>query len=340
MAIRVNCEGCKKSFAVKDRFAGKTGICPYCGGSIAVPTPEPAEVGALAEGEFAVGGSAVHQSGTRTDSTSSVSLAVATEIPKKACPKCTRLNLAGSLNCFYCGVTFPDAFDPYYKWLGIPRQDQPPHHYRLLGVVLYETDPDVIQEAADQRMAHVRTHQNGPHAVASQRILNELSTAKVCLINADKRAAYDVQLKARLAPVSAKIAPMPVGIPVAVAQPMGAAMPANPMDQFLPPTVWGAPPGYSPPAQVYQPTAYPPGAGAPMAGVPQGYGMPMHGPQHGGPVPMARPVQAPMAAPIPSGAGYARPARRSSGNAGLIQGLIAVVVAGAIMAVGAYFLNK
>ena len=25
-------------------------------------------------------------------------------------------------------------FDPYYKWLGIPPEEQPPNHYRLLGI--------------------------------------------------------------------------------------------------------------------------------------------------------------------------------------------------------------
>ena len=40
-------------------------------------------------------------------------------------------------------------FDPYYKWLGIPPGEQPPNHYRLLGVSLFEPDADVI-DAADQ----------------------------------------------------------------------------------------------------------------------------------------------------------------------------------------------
>ena len=26
------------------------------------------------------------------------------------------------------------GFDPLYKWLGIPPDEQPPHHYRLLGI--------------------------------------------------------------------------------------------------------------------------------------------------------------------------------------------------------------
>ena len=43
-------------------------------------------------------------------------------------------------------------FDPYHKWLGIPPEDQPPHHYRLLGVPLYEDDAAVIESAADRQM--------------------------------------------------------------------------------------------------------------------------------------------------------------------------------------------
>ena len=37
-------------------------------------------------------------------------------------------------------------FDPYRKWLGIPPKDQPPNHYRLLGLELFETDPDTQDE--------------------------------------------------------------------------------------------------------------------------------------------------------------------------------------------------
>ena len=73
-------------------------------------------------------------------------------------------------------------FDPYHKWLGIPPDEQPPHHYRLLGIQAFETDGDVIQSAADQRMAHVRTFQSGAHGDASQKILNELAAARVCLL--------------------------------------------------------------------------------------------------------------------------------------------------------------
>lgn len=90
-------------------------------------------------------------------------------------------------------------FDPYRKWLGILPKDQPPNHYRLLGIELFESDPDVISNAADARMAHVRSFQTGPYSDLSQKILNEIAAAKVCLLNPEKKSQYDAQLRAQLA---------------------------------------------------------------------------------------------------------------------------------------------
>jgi len=97
-----------------------------------------------------------------------------------------------------------DDFDAYHKWLGIPPQEQPPNYYRLLGIALFESDADVINNAADQRMAHVRTFQTGARAMLSQRILNEIAAARVTLLNPEKKAAYDQQLRAFLAGASAR----------------------------------------------------------------------------------------------------------------------------------------
>ena len=70
------------------------------------------------------------------------------------------------------------GFDPYYKWLGIPPEEQPPNHYRLLGLRLFESDPEVIESASDQRMAHLRTYQTGQYSALSQKLLNEVAGAK------------------------------------------------------------------------------------------------------------------------------------------------------------------
>jgi len=95
----------------------------------------------------------------------------------------------------------PESFDPYRKWLGIPPEEQPPNHYRLLGVPLFEQDIETISHAADQRIAYVRTLAISEYADLTQRILNELATAKVCLLNREKKRAYDEQLHSKLSPV-------------------------------------------------------------------------------------------------------------------------------------------
>jgi len=81
----------------------------------------------------------------------------------------------------------PAGFDPYHKWLGISPKDQPPDHYRLLGIDRFESDVDVIQSAADQRMAHIRSFRVGEHSRLTQEILNEIAAAKVCLLRPDAR---------------------------------------------------------------------------------------------------------------------------------------------------------
>lgn len=89
----------------------------------------------------------------------------------------------------------PVAFDPYHRWLGIAPAEQPVNHYRLLGIPLFESDSEVIRDAAARQTAHVRTYQLGAHAELSQRILNKLAAARAVLLNAKKKAEYDRQLR-------------------------------------------------------------------------------------------------------------------------------------------------
>jgi hypothetical protein len=86
-------------------------------------------------------------------------------------------------------------FDPYFKWLGIPPEDQPPDHYRLLGIPRFTSDPNVIVHAFDLQVALVRTFVLGPHSLQSQLLLNALAAAKVCLDVPEKKAAYDKGLR-------------------------------------------------------------------------------------------------------------------------------------------------
>lgn len=89
-------------------------------------------------------------------------------------------------------------FDPYHKWLGIPPKDQPPNHYRLLGIDLFESDADVIDASANKQMAYIQGCATGPHIASSQRLLNEIAAARLCLLSSAKKADYDAKLKASL----------------------------------------------------------------------------------------------------------------------------------------------
>ena len=86
------------------------------------------------------------------------------------------------------------AFNPYREWLGIPDHQQPPTHYRLLSIENFESDPGVITNAADRAMMFVRTFQTGQHSAESQQLLNEISAARVCLLNETKKREYDATL--------------------------------------------------------------------------------------------------------------------------------------------------
>jgi len=80
-------------------------------------------------------------------------------------------------------------FDPYYKWLGIAPREQPPNPFRLLGINQLESDGDVIDAAADQRMAFLQTKSLGEYSEHAQRIMNEVATARLSLLDRSKKSS-------------------------------------------------------------------------------------------------------------------------------------------------------
>jgi hypothetical protein len=88
-------------------------------------------------------------------------------------------------------------FDPYRKWLGIPEDQRPPTHYQLLGISPDEQDLDVIEAAVLRQSSFVRNFQAGPHADEATRILNEIASARLCLVDRRKRAKYNAELAKR-----------------------------------------------------------------------------------------------------------------------------------------------
>lgn len=123
-----------------------------------------------------------------------------------------------------------DEFDPYYAWLGIPPKDQPPNHYRLLGVELFETNLDVIESAAFRQMGHVRTYQSGKHSQESQKLLNELSAAKINLLDPDKKQAYDELLRATIDSIAAFLPDDMLDTPTPAATPKSEAESVHVLD--------------------------------------------------------------------------------------------------------------
>src|SRR5262245_40437851 len=137
-------------------------------------------------------------------------------------------------------IPMAEAFDAYHVWLGIPPEEQPPHHYRLLGLQLFESNPDAISNALDQRRTHLRSLQVGKRAALSQQLLNEVSAAGVCLLDNATKKSYDAQLKTKLQAARAhasqaarKAAALPVARPLPAASPP----PQTPVDAtaMLPP---------------------------------------------------------------------------------------------------------
>ena len=89
-----------------------------------------------------------------------------------------------------------EKFDPYHQWLGI--RGAPVNLYRLLGLDVFESNAEVIANAADRQMAHVRSFQNGRHADSSQQLLAEIAAARICLLDPRRKEDYDDELSREL----------------------------------------------------------------------------------------------------------------------------------------------
>ncbi len=87
------------------------------------------------------------------------------------------------------------AFDPYYVWLGIPPHEQPPNHYRLLGIACFEDDPEVIEQAAERQLAFLRQQRTTPYRDLAERLEKEVQAARRVLLDPNKKAAYDQSLR-------------------------------------------------------------------------------------------------------------------------------------------------
>ncbi|TWU58177.1 hypothetical protein [Rubripirellula reticaptiva] len=111
--------------------------------------------------------------------------------------------------------------DPLYQWLGIPPDEQPPHHYRLLAITTFESDNEVINIAADKQLSHLQQITNGEHAAEAEDLSNQVSAARLCLLSPARKKAYDERLRHQLeAANSSELSPTVVSVVAPVLAPV------------------------------------------------------------------------------------------------------------------------
>lgn len=146
--------------------------------------------------------------------------------------------------------------DPYRLLLGIPPEEQPPSYYRILGIPDFEVDPSVIEGAADRQRLYLQTFQRTAYGAFAEKLQSEVAIARRCLLDPQRRAIYDQQLRMALAARAASY-PNPQYRAAPYVAPQQAAMP---MPQY--------PPAHSAPvvpiASGYAPSV----PAAPMVGIP------------------------------------------------------------------------
>jgi HEAT repeat protein len=90
------------------------------------------------------------------------------------------------------------SIDPYRQWLSIDDMERPPNHYCLLGLALFEGDPEIIWAETMHRMAVVLEHDPGPHCELARQLFDELEMARSCLSDPRRKKKYDDCLRQHL----------------------------------------------------------------------------------------------------------------------------------------------
>lgn len=84
--------------------------------------------------------------------------------------------------------------DVYKEWLGIKETIRPLNHYQLLRLKQFEDDSGKVRENYRKMNAHVRKYAAGEYGPLSQKLLNELAKAMLCLTDARRKGEYDATL--------------------------------------------------------------------------------------------------------------------------------------------------
>lgn len=88
--------------------------------------------------------------------------------------------------------------NPYKDWLGIPDdklpESGPPDHYELLRLRRFEDSQEKIQNNYKKLNAHVRQYAAGQYMEESQKLLNEIAKAMLCLTDLEAKRDLDESL--------------------------------------------------------------------------------------------------------------------------------------------------
>src|SRR5262245_46933671 len=116
-----------------------------------------------------------------------------------------------------------EPFNAFHEWLALPREATSPTYYQILGLAEFEADAAKITQAGDRAITRVRSFRPGSRAKEWSRLLDEISSAKNCLLDAEVKREYDRCLKSGRS--SPQAAPEPNSVALA-----DRAKPRGPVD--------------------------------------------------------------------------------------------------------------
>ena len=89
------------------------------------------------------------------------------------------------------------TIDPYTQFLGLPPGPRPPSFYELLGLEMFCSHHERINQAVRKQFRIIKPFQDHPERrsrEAIQDIMNEIATARVVLVDPERKEDYDLAL--------------------------------------------------------------------------------------------------------------------------------------------------
>ena len=86
--------------------------------------------------------------------------------------------------------------NPYQQWLGLYNfSGMKPNYYELLGLSFGESNPYVIEQAANEMATRLNSVNPGPDVALWNSIMTEIQNAQMCLCNPASKMDYDNSLR-------------------------------------------------------------------------------------------------------------------------------------------------